>query len=117
MPVNWTANTGKCEVNITGGVIGTDGHENGMVFGSSRGDVATPDNGVDPNDLLAWVHDTHVTIGTQNSEEGPQINGSVYGSGENGHVFTNTLVNRTEGFKFDNNTLISVDEKTTYIKQ
>ena len=97
MPVNWTDNTGKCEVNITGGVIGTDGHENGMVFGSSRGDVATPDNGVDPNDLLAWVHDTHVTIGTQSSDEGPQINGSVYGSGENGHVFNNTQVDIHSG--------------------
>ena len=97
MPVNWTANTGKCEVIISGGIIGSDGHENGMVFGSSRGDVATPDNGVDPNDLLAWVHDTHVTIGTQSSDEGPQINGSVYGSGENGHVFNNTQVDIHSG--------------------
>ena len=99
MPVNWTANTGKCEVNITGGVIGTDGHENGMIFGSSRGDVATPsgDPAVDPNDLLAWVHDTHVTIGTQNSEEGPKINGSIYGGGENGHTFTNAVVDIHSG--------------------
>lgn len=84
--------TGKAEVIITGGVIGIDGNNNGMVFGSSRGDVATPTGSpaVDVNDRLAWVNDTHVVIG--NSEGGPSIKGSVYGSGENGHVFTNTVI-------------------------
>ena len=90
---------GTCTVTITGGKIGTNGKENGMVFGSSRGDVSTPVNGVDPNDYLAWVHDTHVIIGTANSTEltYPQINGSVYGSGENGHTFTNTVVDIHSG--------------------
>ena len=100
MPVNWSANTGKCEVTITGGDIGTNGRENGMVFGSSRGDVATPDNGVDPNDLLAWVHDTHVVIGSEENPTDltkPLIKGSIYGSGENGHTFTNTVVDIHSG--------------------
>lgn len=90
---------GTCTVTITGGKIGTTGNENGMVFGSSRGDVSTPVNGVDPNDNLAWVHDTHVIIGTANSIEltFPQINGSVYGSGENGHTFANTVVDIHSG--------------------
>jgi hypothetical protein len=90
---------GTCTVTITGGKIGTNGNENGMVFGSSRGDVSTPVNGVDPNDYLAWVHDTHVIIGADDSDTNdyPLIRGSVYGSGENGHTFTNTVVDIHSG--------------------
>ena len=93
-PTGWTDGTGKTEVIITGGNIGTDGRENGMVFGSSRGDVGTPTGNpaVDPNDRLAWTYDTHVVIGTKSSSTGPQISGSVYGSGENGHVYHDTDV-------------------------
>lgn len=88
-----TANTGVCNVTITGGKIGTTGKENGMVFGSSRGDVATPVNGVDPNDLLAWVYDTKITIGSSGGDlSKPLIKGSIYGSGENGHTFNDTEV-------------------------
>ena len=87
---------GTTNVTITGGTFGSDGKENGMVFGSSRGDVAKPgDDGVDPNDRLAWAYDTHVTIGTQSEKPdltNPLIKGSVYGSGENGHTFHNTYV-------------------------
>lgn len=87
---------GTCVVNITGGTIGTTGQSNGMVFGSSRGDVATPGtDGIDPNDRLAWVYDTNVTIGTQSETPiltTPLIRGSVYGSGENGHTFHDTDV-------------------------
>ena len=90
---------GKCEVNITGGKIGTTGQENGMVFGSSRGDVSTPVAGVDFNDYLAWVHDTHVVIGTDGSTDNtkPLIKGSVYGGGENGHTYTDTKVDIHSG--------------------
>ena len=88
-----TSGTGVATVTITGGTIGTDGNENGMVFGSSRGDIAAP--GV-RDDHCAWVYDTHVTIGEKNAEtgaeSGPAIKGSVYGGGENGHVFNNTVV-------------------------
>ena len=80
--------SGTAEVTIIGGTIGTNGHENGMVFGSSRGDVTNPET---RDDYLAWVYNTHVTIG--NSEgAGPQINGSIYGSGENGRTFNNAIV-------------------------
>ena len=104
MPTARKANTtgGTANVTITGGKIGTTGQNNGMVFGSSRGDVTTPVNGVDPNDVLAWVYDTHVVIGdvatgTINGGTGkvvdyPLIKGSVYGSGENGHTFHDTEV-------------------------
>ena len=87
-----TSGTGVATVTITGGTIGTDGKENGMVFGSSRGDINEPGK---RDDHTAWVYDANVTIGT--SGEGtaapqPQIKGSVYGSGENGHTFNNTDV-------------------------
>lgn len=87
-----TANTGVANITITGGTIGTTGQENGMIFGSSRGDVDAPGS---IQDKLAWVYDTHVTIGT--SGQGttlttPLIKGSVYGSGENGHTYHNAEV-------------------------
>lgn len=90
---------GTAWINITGGNIGINGHENGMVFGSSRGDVAPPDaTGEDPNNKLAWVKNTYVTIGTSaGSNSAPWIMGSVYGSGENGHVLTNTDVTIHDG--------------------
>ena len=90
MPTAWAENTGTAEVYVYGGTIGTDGDENGMVFASSRGDVGTPEDGVDPNNRLAWVHDTKLVIGGEGKS--PIIKGSVYGSGENGHVFENTIV-------------------------
>ena len=89
-----TANTGVATVTITGGTIGYDGKENGLVFGSSRGDINAPGK---RDDHTAWVYDTHVTIGTSGSQTGPQINGTVYGSGENGHVFHDTEVNVYSG--------------------
>ena len=94
-----TANTGACTVTITGGTIGSNGKENGMVFGSSRGDVAIPEGtpAVDPNDRMAWVYSTHVTIGDVSAETSPTIKGSVYGSGENGHTFQNTIVDIVKG--------------------
>ena len=94
-----TDNTGACNVTIKGGTIGSNGKENGMVFGSSRGDVATPVGtpAVDPNDHTAWVYSTHVTIGDTEAETSPVIKGSVYGSGENGHTFQNTVVDVKKG--------------------
>ena len=94
-----TANTGACTVTITGGTFGSDGKENGMVFGSSRGDVAVPEGepAVDPNDRMAWVYSTHVTIGDAGAAMSPTIKGSVYGSGENGHTFQNTIVDIKKG--------------------
>ncbi len=103
---------GSCEVNILGGKIGRDGdvagHNNGMVNGASRGDVSAPVNGVDKYDHLAWVHDTHVIIGDvtkgtkDNQGDGkfydyPLIYGAVYGSGENGHTYQNTIVDVHSG--------------------
>ena len=106
VPTARKANTtgGIANITITGGKIGTTGQDNGMVFGSSRGDVGAPvgDPAVDPNDRLAWVYDTHVVIGdvTKGVDNGgngkfydyPLIKGSVYGSGENGHTLHDTEV-------------------------
>ena len=84
-----TEGTGVATVTIKGGTIGYDGNENGMVFGSSRGDINEPGA---RDDHCAWVYDTNVIIGTEGSETGPQIKGAVYGSGENGHTYNNTVV-------------------------
>ena len=89
-----TSGTGVATVTITGGTIGYDGKENGMVFGSSRGDINEPDQ---RDDHTAWVYDTHVTIGTSGSNSDPHIRGTVYGSGENGHVFNDTEVTVNSG--------------------
>ena len=88
---------GTANVTITGGIIGTTGDENGMVYGSSRGDVGAPG---EIHDRLAWVHDAHVVIGTEGQGTtltSPLIKGSVYGSGENGHTYENTLVDIHSG--------------------
>ena len=84
-----TSGTGVATVTITGGTIGYDGKENGMVFGSSRGDINKPG---ERDDHTAWVYDAKVTIGTSGSDAGPAIKGSIYGSGENGHTFNNAEV-------------------------
>ena len=90
-PNGLTENTGTASVTVTGGTIGSTGKDNGMVFGSSRGLEGNPET--DANvDKIAWVGNTIVTIGTQNSETGPSIKGSVYGGGENGHNFQNASV-------------------------
>ena len=88
MPTAWAVNTGLAEVTILGGTIGVDGKDNGMIFGSSRGDVGAPGA---IHDKLAWVKDTKVVIGASGTD-GPNIKGSVYGSGENGHTFHDTDV-------------------------
>ena len=103
-----TPGTGRATVNITGGTIGVDGHENGMVFGSSRGEVV---ENYPRDDYMAWVYDAYVTIGdsTKGTKKGgtgafiatPQIRGSIYGSGENGHTLRNTFVNIHSGYVGD----------------
>jgi hypothetical protein len=96
MPTGRTANTtgGKATVNILGGRIGKNGKENGMIFGSSRGDVGAPGS---MHDKLAWVYETEVNIGTLNASTGPDIRGSIYGGGENGHTWYNAVVNVHSG--------------------
>lgn len=89
-----TTEGGKTEIYITGGTIGTNGDENGMIFGSSRGDVGAPGS---IHDKAAWVYDTHVAIGDTTANATitpttPLIKGSVYGGGENGHNFHNAYV-------------------------
>ena len=97
-PKSWAENTGTATVTITGTpTIGINGWDNGMVSGSSRGDVGTPVDGVDPNDRLAWVNDAKVTIGTPSATTGPSIKGSLYGGGENGHNGGNAEVNLYSG--------------------
>ena len=87
-PTACTANTGTANITIAGGTFGSDGKENGMVFGSSRGLEGDPT--ADTNiDKIAWVGNTNVIIGTTSAESNanPWIKGSVYGGGENGHNY------------------------------
>ena len=88
MPKSWAENTGSALVRILGGTIGRNGNENGMVFGSSRGDLGAPG---EIHDKLAWVKKAKVVIGATGTT-GPNIKGSVYGSGENGHLFQDAVV-------------------------
>ena len=101
-PVNWTANTGTATVTITGGTIGISGRDNGMVNGSSRGDISVPTGSpaIDPYDKVAWVNETVVNIGTDDATSTyttPQITGNVYGGGENGHNRADSQVNIYDG--------------------
>lgn len=87
LPSACEENTGSANITILGGTIGYSGKENGIIFGSSRGDVDAPGS---IQDKLAWVNDTHVIIGGTNAD--PQIKGSVYGGGENGHTYNDAEV-------------------------
>ena len=92
--------TGTATVTITGGTIGISGRDNGLVFGSSRGGLQKPVEGVDPYDKVAWVNKSVVTIGTKRQgieATQPQIKCSVYGGGENGHNNESATVNIYSG--------------------
>ncbi len=81
---------GTALVYITGTpTIGSDGQNNGMIFGSSRGNVGTPDA---IHDRLAWVYDSKVIVGDTTTTSNPSIKGSVYGGGENGHNYHDAYV-------------------------
>ena len=100
IPYGWTEGTGTARVTINGGTIGINGRDNGMVNGSSRGDIEKPNGNpaVDRYDQLAWVNDAIVTIGEATGEStGPHIMGSVYGGGENGHNAGNATVTVNRG--------------------
>ena len=107
IPYDWTVGTGTATVTITGGVIGISGRDNGLVFGSSRGNLTKPvvdpesDNKLlDPYDKVAWVNKAVVNIGnpeTPNNLASPLIKCSVYGGGENGHNDESAAVNVYSG--------------------
>ena len=98
IPYGWNEDTGTAKVTVKGGTIGISGRDNGMVFGSSRGDISKPDSGKDPYDKVAWVKEAVVTIGETSGESaGPHIKGSVYGGGENGHNENNAEVTVNSG--------------------
>ena len=99
IPLHWTSG-GTANVTINGGTIGISGRDNGMVCGSSRGDIAKPTGNpaIDPYDKVAWVKDAVVIIGEATGESaGPHIKGSVYGGGENGHNGGNATVTVNRG--------------------
>ena len=91
--------TGICTVTITGGTFGTNGINNGMIFGGCRG---LEGNLMDITNRMAYFNDAHVTLGTTSTlidYNDPQIlvNGSVYGGGENGHGVGSTSVTIHDG--------------------
>ena len=116
-PASCASGTGTATITITGGQIGINGWDNGMVNGSGRGDVHKPvgqgdGHSFDPYDRLAWVNNSIVTVGNAGSGSvyiapQPQIKGSVYGGGENGHNFGTAIVNILSG-------TIGTDASATY---
>ena len=80
--------TGETHVHIKGGIIGYDGKDNGMVYGSGRGYIEPYGSFMDS---LSYADTTFIVIGEDPSQS-PLIRGSVFGSGENGHVFRNTYI-------------------------
>ncbi len=83
------ANTGLATVTISGGIIGTDGINNGGVFGSGRGIAGTNTSSVAH---LANANNTEVYVSGD-----AQIRSTVFGGGANGHVLQNTYVEMTGG--------------------
>lgn len=72
---------GTTNVTISGGTIGVDGNYNGHVFGAGRGEPG-----------LAFANYTFVNNANITVSDSAQINGSVYGSGDNGHTYNDTHV-------------------------
>lgn len=81
---------GKSYVTILGGTIGVNAVNNGRVFGAGRG-IAGQDGTGNAFNYYTFVDQTLVNI------KGGQINGCVFGSGDNGHVSGNTVVNVSGG--------------------
>ena len=83
---------GTANVSITGtAIIGTDGKNAGFVFGSGRGIAGATYS------TMAFVKETFVNIGTEGGSDNPQVRGSVFGGGSNGHVTEDTHVNLYTG--------------------
>ena len=106
-PTECTEGTGTASVTVKGGTIGINGWDNGIVSGSSRGDIQDdkPAEGAyDIHDKLAWVNKSVVTVGTTDGTNSPMINCTVYGGGENGHNLGDTEVTVHSGtIGYDNN--------------
>ena len=104
---NDTANTGRCYVNIYGGNIGTDGNENGHVFGASKGFAFVPVEALPEGGhlydycrdfFMSYVNKTYVTIGNPgDNASDPKVKGSVFGGSENGHVRYDACVRVNRG--------------------
>ena len=77
---------GTATVDIRGGRFGTTGRNSGRIFGAGRGMAGGEYIGA------AYVTIAHVTIGKADTSAAPDVRGSVFGSGENGHVLDSTLV-------------------------
>ena len=89
----WTSG-GTTTIDITGGEIGIDGDGNGLVFGAGRGMAGNTTIGTQTIDFshLTFVKETNVNV-----KPGAIVKGSVYGSGDNGHTWTDTHVTMTGG--------------------
>ena len=100
--------SGHTVVNVNGGYVGTlgsvkDDLPTGNVFGGCRGEAAPLDRTnprflYSPAYFLGYVNHATVNIGASvGSHATPQIYGSVYGGGQDGHVRCNTVVNINDG--------------------
>ena len=102
---------GYATVTITGtAIIGTDGQNAGHVYGSGRGMAGTLWSD------MAYVDKTFVTIGTKNGSDNPQVRGSVFGGGSDGHVEEDTdvkIYTGTIGTKLTAAEMVEIDPDPT----
>ncbi|MBR1784463.1 MAG: chitobiase/beta-hexosaminidase C-terminal domain-containing protein [Bacteroidales bacterium] len=87
--------TGIVTINVKGGVVGTDGINEGRVYGSGRGIAGSSTSQFTH---MAFCHNTVVNIGKDDvAGTEADIRGCVFGGGANGHVTENAIVNMTAG--------------------
>ena len=86
--------TALMNFNGTSKTITVGGMNNGSVYGSARGVAGTQSTQFQH---LAYVKNTYVTIGGNDSNDNPVVLGCVLGGGENGHVEEDTDVKIVSG--------------------
>jgi hypothetical protein len=112
-------NTGKTTVTIKGGRIGTDGVDNGYVYGGARGyaderytealfanvretevnvSYASTPSASDVSSLVVTAENGDTSISTENDTYiTPCITGAVFGGAEDGHVYEDAKITITGG--------------------
>jgi hypothetical protein len=101
---------GIATITITGGIIGNlnadgtlingggrPGYNNGHVYGSGCGMVADALAHDQQYSQMGYVYRSRVNISQASADQPTIIRGSVFGSGENGHVWEDTHVNISGG--------------------
>ncbi len=103
LPGDPISNTGTVTVTVNGGIIGTDGINDGQLFGSGRGIAGAITSDVshlaNATNTVIYIHGVNGidNANTATGTDGANIRGAVFGGGANGHVIQNTQVYMTGG--------------------